>query len=219
MKIFILIVLFVCTQTFAQTVSGLTVGNSHQVDKDGQVFRGKEPKKLVSELKSIGITDVLIFKNEVKTEVTTEISDLKKLGIKPHHVPFRWKDFNSNQEACEQVVTALNLISKTKDNGGSIFFHCTAGEDRTGMLAGLFRMLDEGLSRDQVFKKEMCAKGYSDGNPHKPGMVTGAIQRELTPLFIALAAKIEAGDWKLGAISKKSCKNLQVAPTKLKCKK
>lgn len=48
-------------------------------------------------------------------------------------------------------------------------------------------MLDEGKSMKWVFKNEMCAKGFSDGNPEKPVSVTSAIQKELTPLFVAVA--------------------------------
>lgn len=197
---------------------GLTIGNSFQVDKEGQIFRGKEPKKLVSELAGIGITDVIIFKNEVKTEVTTEIADLKELKIKSHHIPFRWKDLESMELACTQLVEAMNIIAKTKAKGGSVYFHCTAGEDRTGMLAGLYRMLEENLSMEKVFKTEMCARGYSDGNAHKPPMVHGAIKKELTPLFIAIAKKVEAGDLVLGKISKTICKSLEIEPTEMTCK-
>jgi hypothetical protein len=213
----LMLALILSSSAFA--IDGVTIPNAFQVDREGHIFRGKEPKKLVSQLRSIGITDVLIFKNEVKTEVTTEIADLRALGIRPHHIPFRWKDLESNQKACEQIVDAINLIYTTKARNGSIYFHCTAGEDRTGMLAGLYRMLEENLSANQVFSSEMCARGYSDGNPHKPGIVHGAIQKELTPLFIALAQKIERREWTLGRITKASCRQLPIAPTKVKCRR
>ena len=213
---FLLLVLTFATQAFA--VDGLTIHNSFQVDREGHIFRGKEPKKLVSELRQVGITDVLIFKNEVKTEVTTEINDLRVLGIRSHHIPFRWKGFESMQKSCEQVVDAINFIYNAKARNGSVYFHCTAGEDRTGMLAGLYRMLEENISANDVFRSEMCARGYSDGNPNKPGIVHGAIQKELTPLFIALAGKIERREWVLGRISKASCRQLVTAPTKVRCR-
>lgn len=194
------------------------IGNFFQVDKEGKVFRGKEPKKFVGDLKKIGITDVLIFKNQTKNEVTTEIVDLNALGIKSYHIPFQWRHYPSVQLACEQTVEALNIVARAKARGGSIFFHCSLGEDRTGMLAGLYRMLEERASVQDVFYNEMCARGYSDGNPTKPGMVYGAIQKELTPLFLAMAQKIERGQWRLGRINKKTCQDLVVVPTKLRCR-
>lgn len=202
--------------TFA--VDGLTIGNAFQVDKDGNVFRGKEPKSQVDELAHIGITDVIIFKSQTKDEVDKEIAALKRLGIKSHHIPFRWKEYPSMVEACEQTIDALNIIKRVKAKNDKVFFHCTAGEDRTGMLAGVYRMLEEKLTRVRAFREEMCGRGYSDGNSHKPALVTGAIQKELTPLFIALADKIERGELKFGRLSKTICKDLKIRPTKLKCR-
>lgn len=202
----------------ALALEGLTIPNSFQVDRQGNIFRGKEPKSLVGELAHFGITDVIIYKNEVKDEVQKEILALQRLGINSYHIPFRWKDYESMEMACEQTVVALNLIHKIKANNGKVFFHCTAGEDRTGMLAGLYRMLEERMPARKAFYAEMCNRGYSDGNSHKPPMVTGAIQRELTPLFLALAGKIERGEWTLGRLTKKSCKGLMVQPTQVKCR-
>lgn len=218
MKNTILALTLLSSLSSAFAFDGLTIGNSFQVDKEGQVFRGKEPKKLVNELADIGITDVIIFKNEVKTEVTKEIADLKEFKIKSHHIPFRWKDLESMELACTQVVEALNIIAKTKAKGGSVYFHCTAGEDRTGLLAGIFRMMEDNLSMAKVFKTEMCARGYSDGNSKKPVMVHESIQKELTPLFIAIAKKVEAGDMVLGKVSKTICKSLEIEPTDMTCK-
>ena len=198
-------------------VDGLTIPNSHQIDREGSVFRGKEPKSLVSELAGIGISDVIIFKNEVRDEVRKETGALKKLGIRVHHIPFRWKEYPSMVEACEQTVEALNIIHRVKRANGKVFFHCTAGEDRTGMLAGLYLMLEERVSKKEAFI-EMCSKGYSDGNSHKPPYVTAAIQKELTPLFNALSAKIESGEWRLGRIPKKSCADIMIRPTSLRCR-
>ncbi len=224
MKTFMLLSVLFSHMAIAQ-VGGLSIQNAHQVDKSGNIFRGKEPIGKLGELDAINITDVIIFKNAVRkpnpqgrNEVEQEKFDLEKLGIKVHPIPFKWKDYPSMVVACEQIVDALNIIQDVDSKNGKVFFHCTAGEDRTGTLAGLYRMLDEGLSRDKVFREEMCARHFSDGNPDKPAYVTGAIQKELTPLFIALSQKIEKGEWKKGKLSKASCKNIKVQPTTLKCR-
>lgn len=210
MKSFFL--LFITCATALAEVPGLTIPNSFQVDREGNIFRGREPRKLVSELAPIGITDVLIFKNEIKDEVQKEILALKEAGITSYHIPFAWKDYPSMKEACEQVVEAISIIKKVKQKNGKIFFHCTAGEDRTGMLAGLYRMIEENQTAEYVFKNEMCPRGYSNGNKNKPWMVTGAIQKELTPLYLALAEKINNGK-----LTKNSCASLKIKPTTLKC--
>ena len=216
MKILLFALMSVGLSSFAG-VDGLTIPNSHQVDKDGNVFRGRQPEKLVDELAHIGITNVIIFKNDVKGEVVKEIGELNRLGIKSHHIPFRWKQYPSMQEACEQIVEAISIIRDVKKVNGKTFLHCTAGEDRTGAVMGLYRMMSEKMSMNQVFRGEMCPRGYSDGNSHKPRNVTSAIEAELTPLFVTLAGKVERGEMKLGTLSKASCKNLSVAPSKLRC--
>lgn len=195
----------------------LTIANSHTVDTTGSIFRGREPKKLVSELPSIGVTDVIIFKNDTRGEVIKEIAALDALEITSHHIPFRWKEYPSVQVACEQLIDAMTIMRDRRESGGKVFIHCTAGEDRTGTLAGLFRMMDEGLDRDTVFKEEMCERGFSDGNEHKPYYVTNAIQKELTPIFIAMARQIDKGYLSLQNLDKNVCKTLKVYPTKLNC--
>jgi hypothetical protein len=82
---------------------------------------------------------------------------------------------------------------------------------------GLYRMLSEKMTMNQVVKNEMCPRGFSDGNPNKPSSVTKAIEAELTPLFVTLAGKIERGEWKLNSLPKSSCQNIQLVKTNLRC--
>ena len=176
----------------ASSHAEINIQNFFTVDQNEQIFRGKEPGKNINQLVDIGITDVIIFKNDVRGEVENELVTLESLGINGHHIPFHWKDIPSMNEACEQVIEALTIIKKVRAKGGSVFFHCTAGEDRTGLLAGLFTMLDQGVDQNTAFEDEMCAKGYSNGNHKKPKMVTSAIERGLTPLFMAMAGLVES---------------------------
>ncbi len=216
MKILLLALMSMNLSSFAD-VEGLTIPNSHQVDREGNVFRGRQPEKKIDELAHIGISDVIIFKNDVKGEVAKEIAELDRLGINAHHIPFRWKEYPSMEEACEQMIVAITIIRDVKAANGKTFLHCTAGEDRTGAVMGLYRMLSEEMTMDQVVAEEMCARGYSDGNPHKPSKVTEAIEAELTPLFVTLAGKIQSGEWNLNSLPVSSCQNIQLVKTNLRC--
>ncbi len=197
----------------------ITIKNFHSVDSEESLYRGRQPGKLVSELPSLGITDVIIFKNDTRGEVIKEIAALKTLEIQSHHIPFRWKDYSSVQVACEQLIDAMTIMRDRREQGGRVFIHCTAGEDRTGALAGLFRMLDEGLDRETVFREEMCDRGFSDGNGHKPYYVTSSIQKELTPIFVAMARQIDKGYLTMNNLDRNVCKTLKVYPTKLSCER
>lgn len=55
------------------------------------------------------------------------------------------------------------------------------------MLAGLYRVLFDNYSAEQAFQDEMCAHGYSSGNPNKPYNVVSGIRKELTPLYLLMA--------------------------------
>lgn len=195
-----------------------SIQNFFSVDVAENVFRGREPGRNIEELQSLEITDVIVFKNDTRGEVEKELSELEEVGINGHHIPFYWKDIPSMQVACEQVIEALTIIKKVRASDGKVFFHCTAGEDRTGLLAGIFKMLDEGVDQKMAFQEEMCAKGYSDGNTRKPKTVTGAIEKGLTPLFIEMSLMIERGELSMKKLDKKVCKNIKVSKQVLRCR-
>lgn len=201
------------TSSFASSVEGITIGNTHEVTEG--IFRGSQPGKKLAELADFGIKEVIIFKSQTKNEVDQELAELKNLAIKSHHIPFRWKELESVQVACEQTVKALQILRKAHKASRPVFFHCTVGEDRTGLLAGLWRMEQENLSTEEAWQSEMCERGYADGNSKKPWVVTKSIHQELTPLFLALAEKIEAGE----QLTMKSCLNLVVNKVKKNCQR
>lgn len=183
---------------YSSTVPGISIKNTHRVaNAEGEVLRGMSPVGKTDELIRHGVTDVLIFKNEIKDEVKREIAELQENGITPdriHVIPFRWKDLESYPTACEQIIEGLKLLETAyRTPERSMFFHCTVGEDRTGMLAGLFRMVEQGWNARKAFEQEMCAYGYEAGDAKKPWKVVSAIRAELTPVFLVLATLIEDG--------------------------
>ena len=199
--------------SFPSTVAALNIRNAHEINS--QVFRSAQPARLMQEIVDYNFTDVIIFKNEVKDEVQKQITFLTLTKVKAHHISFPWKDITNPEATCLQVIEALSVIESVQQENGKVLFHCTAGEDRTGLLAGLLRMQDDGLSLMEAFEEEMCAKGYADGNEKKPLSVTAPIHENLTPLFIFLAQKIEAGE-KLNA---QSCSGITLQKTLLRCRK
>lgn len=215
-KLLITTTLFISSNAFAlkspflSSINELTTPNSHFVDTEARVIRSSTPKKIgIKELKDFDVEQIIIFKKQTRKEVDKEIKELKAIGYKSsqiHHIPFRWKGFESRQVACEQTIQALKIIQaqRAKANG-KVFFHCTVGEDRTGHLAGIFRMLDQGYTRDQAFTEEMCENGYGRGNPKKPWKVYGSIRKELTPLFQYMASLVEDGLIDLNNLDESVC--------------
>ncbi len=189
-----------------------------QVAGTKHLFRGAQPGGHSDVLISAGMSEIVIFKNDTHGEVVREMTELKEAGFADHqlhHVPMKWKDINL-VESCEQTIKALQILVKAERDGTNTYFHCSAGEDRTGMLAGLSRMLLNRDSTEEVFTNEMCAHGYSNGNPNKPAPVTQAIDNGLTPLFFALAQRIETGDLTTENLLPQICAGIEV---KLKVKR
>lgn len=180
-----LIVLFFSTLSLAQ------IKNFHALSE--QIYRSAAPGKNNDFLTKIGFTHVLIFKNELKGEVQAEEEELAKIIPRANifKIPFKWKDLGPLEESCEEVLKALNyLVDIEKSRSHKILFHCTVGEDRTGALAGLYRMLYHQWNIDRAFNEEMCPHGYEAGNKAKPMHVVDKVRREVTPVFLAVASLI-----------------------------
>ncbi|MEK7356186.1 MAG: tyrosine-protein phosphatase [Bdellovibrionota bacterium] len=132
------------------------------------LYRGAQPIGHPDVLTKSGIDVVVIFKNDTKGEVKREKDELTAEGTKRmrpfvvHHIPMEWKQIDSKR-ACEQTIQALTVLLAAEKAGANAYVHCTAGEDRTGMVSGLARMLLNGETTDKIFADELCENGYSDG--------------------------------------------------------
>ncbi len=211
---------------FPSDVTGLTIPNAHEMIRGpGRVIRGNAPNQRVGELIDLGITDVLMFKtpNDVPGTDTNDLA-VERVAIEQaaraanrdvnvHWIPFAWRDVRDPELACRQLVQGLRLIEEVaKDAHRSLFFHCTVGEDRTGMLAGLSRMIHQGWSKRGAFQNEMCAHGYERGNPGKPDFVVQTIRRELTPIYLRMAGMIETGRLSAKKLNESVCRGLIERP-------
>lgn len=184
---------------FESTVDGITVPNAHLLPSSpGKVLRGMQPDAPgeIDMLARWGVTDVVIFKKPTGSDVSDETDRLKAAGLEEnriHHIPFKWQGFRSFQEGCSELVEALQILRAVeRSRGRAVYFHCTYGEDRTGALAGLFRVL-KGTDVREAFQNEMCAWGYSGGNPDKPANVVRSIDQELTSIYLRTAYLIAQG--------------------------
>jgi hypothetical protein len=211
--------LFLLAST-ASVSEALPVKNFSQVGGTETLLRGAQPGKSAGLLRDLGVDAVLIFKSDTRGEVTKEVNALLSSGLKEsdvHHIPMAWKDLDLG-EACLQTVGALEILSRAVADGKTVFFHCTAGEDRTGMLAGLNRVLHENADVEQMFEEELCKKGYSNGNPGKPKIVIDQIESGLTPLYFALAEKIAAAKSSGRKIGPGLCRVLNPQPVARSCR-
>lgn len=197
---------------FPSSIEGIDLPNAHRVESpNDNVFRGMSPHKHYDDLKTLGITHVLIFKTPSRNEVEKEIEALdNRLGLsgpQVKHIPFNWHDFESFEAECVRTVEALRFIKTNSDREANrVFFHCSAGEDRTGHLAGLFRLLQNpDTDLHKLFEREMCDHGYSGGDPNKPRQVVSEIDRDLTPIFLGMAKLVQSGELTWEKLNSRAC--------------
>jgi protein tyrosine/serine phosphatase len=195
---------------FPSTVPGITIPNTHEVGYTKSIYRGMAPLDKIQELPKFGITHILIFKNQTRNEVDLELAQLASLGYKQnqvHMIPFKWNKLESFKKVCEQTIEGLKYLRHVQMNNGRVFFHCTVGEDRTGFLAGLWRMLEQNYTPQGAFFNEMCKNGYSRGNPNKPWKVVNGIRAELTPAWIMMAYLVQSRKLTFQNLDTRYCNN------------
>ena len=187
----------------------LSIANAQQVDGEVYVFRSMGPKTELEyeQLKDFGIETVLILRKELSNAVRTEKDALNAEGIAAVQIPLDWKDYASFEEPCRQTIDALKLLFKARAEKRKILFLCTMGEDRTGYLAALFRMLTEKRDATFVFFEEMCERGYDLGDATKPYTpVVLRLRKALTVLYIEMAERIRRGEISLDKMDANVCR-------------
>ncbi|RZA03435.1 MAG: hypothetical protein EOP11_16100 [Proteobacteria bacterium] len=179
---------------FPSTVPGISLPNAHAVGKpEAKLFRGMAPwtKQQLRELAEKNVSEILIFRNDDEDGKTVE-REINLLKTEPRirsvvHVPLPWRDLSDFQKPCEQTIQALKVLrDREARGGGALYFHCTMGEDRTGYLAALYRVIFEGASGAQAFRDEMCRWGYADGGPTKPKHIADNVHAGLTKIYLRL---------------------------------
>ncbi|PPQ78212.1 hypothetical protein CVT25_015531 [Psilocybe cyanescens] len=154
------------------------------VTRAGFLFRSAELSGITDEgkakLKELGVTKVFDLRSD--TEIRKYNTPLPQIdGVEVIHIPvFQTADYSPEMMAKRYQLYAsgkteafLELYSQILDNGGHAFgtilrhvrdkpdegclFHCTAGKDRTGIMAAIFLKLagveDELISRDYALTR------------------------------------------------------------------
>ena len=201
------------------TAPGFTIPNAHWIS-DEKILRSNSPlsSEHVAQLKSHHISKVLVFKAFSDPKIKEKLSSLYRAnGFQKQDVKwinFPWQNIHDYHRACEQTVEALKYIKENENSG--VAFHCTVGEDRTGLLAGILRQARDGWSKDKAFKEEMCARGYADGSIAKDEYAKIQIHKALTPLFDYLSSAVASKSLQWNALNSNVCDdiNSRIALTK-----
>lgn len=128
--------------------------NVHEVTPS--IYRGGQPTADdLTKLKAAGITTVVNLRNE-EVLVAQESRQAKALGMRFVNIPL--DVFSEPSPAA--VKQFLGVMDSAKS--GPVFVHCLHGQDRTGMMVAIYRILRQGWSGDQAYS-EMFADGFRPG--------------------------------------------------------
>jgi protein tyrosine/serine phosphatase len=122
------------------------VANLYKINDN--LYRSAQPtKKGMKNLKHAGIRTVInlrAFHTDTDELKDTSLLD-EELSVKTWHI----ED--------EDVIRVFRMIRK-KENG-PFLVHCKHGADRTGLMIAMYRIVEQGWSKDEAIK-EMVEGGY-----------------------------------------------------------
>jgi len=111
--------------------------NLHQVD--GKLYRSALPDADdVAQLKSLGIVTVINLYQK------SDQNWIAGSGMQEIHMPMRTRWFNDSD-----AIAALRAI-RSAQASGPVLVHCKHGQNRTGLVTALYRMVYQGWSKEQA---------------------------------------------------------------------
>lgn len=194
------------------TYKALPTPNTHEVTPG--ILRGGSPRHR-NDLKSLfehGVDKILILKKENRSEVQDETRDALTVGFRAdqiQHIPLNWVGLKAFRPACLMVKDGLLALQEASRSHKKIFFHCSVGEDRTGVLSALWlKWNNPAETKMDLFKSAMCPYGYAEMNPKKIPSTVKKIHESMTRLYGAMYDRIDALQTEGKALEELPCEDL-----------
>jgi uncharacterized protein (TIGR01244 family) len=113
------------------------------------LYRSAQPEQRdAAQLQKLGIRTIINFRADHSDESVLNLS-----GVKLVRIPI-----NTWSIGDDQIVSALHAIKQAQKDG-PVLIHCQHGADRTGTVAAMYRILEQGWTREQALR-ELKEGGY-----------------------------------------------------------
>jgi tyrosine-protein phosphatase SIW14 len=132
------------------------IPNFHQVN--ARLFRGGQPSMVAwPELAALGVTTVIDLCREREHPAANEARAVEAAGMR--YVRFPMNGFETPSAA--QIAQVLHLV----ETGDTVFVHCKAGMDRTGVVVAAYRIAREHWANQQALDEaeSLGMHWYSSG--------------------------------------------------------
>jgi protein tyrosine/serine phosphatase len=137
-------------QDWAQPIDLPGVPNLHQITP--MLFRSAQPTaEGFRNLEAQGVKTVISFRQTVSDAPLAEGT-----GLTLHRIPMKSRYVAEKSGA--KIVVALQTVHQSLSRGPTLF-HCHHGADRTGVICALYRILDQGWTREGALR-ELVEGGY-----------------------------------------------------------
>ncbi|MBP9093693.1 tyrosine-protein phosphatase [bacterium] len=128
---------------------------NYQVVNEGLQRGGQPTERGFAILKEEGVKTIINLREESE-HLAAEEALIKRLGLNYHSLVISPFGFPTN----ELIHQAISII--TDESKQPVFLHCLHGQDRTGMLVGIYRMVVEEWNLQDAYC-EMLAMGFHAG--------------------------------------------------------
>lgn len=119
------------------------------------LFRGAQPNPIhMAELKRRGIRTLMSFVKSPYEDVQQEAAEARRLGLRFFAFPITTMK-GPNDEQINAIFTEL-----LRPSNAPVFIHCRHGKDRTGLIAGLYRVHLQYWTADAAYR-EMRSMGFN----------------------------------------------------------
>jgi tyrosine-protein phosphatase SIW14 len=143
---------FILVTTAAHAAKVENLPNYAQVTEN--IYRGGRPTSAgISQLKAQGIKTIIDIENNMPIVHQEENLVTKSGGMKFVSSPMDWQTTPDDG----QIDSLLKMLTDAQNF--PIYLHCRHGEDRTGLVIGLYRVLVQSWNADDAYK-EMVNLGF-----------------------------------------------------------
>lgn len=159
--IFFILLQFLGSTSFAQSIIGIDLESHSWSEYDlpalkqvsPVILRGGRPSKYgIQQLKEMGIKTIINIDND-EDKLKKEKKWAAKEELEYVSIPLSWWHSPSNKDI-SQILSLINDETKQP-----VFIHCKHGEDRTGMIIGLYRVFSENWTPENAYN-EMLDLGF-----------------------------------------------------------
>jgi protein tyrosine phosphatase (PTP) superfamily phosphohydrolase (DUF442 family) len=107
------------------------------------LYRSAQPEQSdIPRLQALGIRTIISFRAFHRDEDLLQIP-----GVKLVRIPMKtWRIGNKH------IVAALRAIEAAR-NDGPVLIHCQHGADRTGVVSAMYRIIEQGWTREQASRE------------------------------------------------------------------